>query len=107
MFGFSTLMPQFVSSTTHCENLSYQKRVIMYYSYTDLVGTPYIDYAGDTGYVTYGFEEIDITIYADGSRTFDGVLGDHYVAASTHMYWQASESEDYTYLGKMSEYKPD
>lgn len=106
MYGYSTLVPLYVSSATFCENLSYQKRVIMNYAYTNLVGTPYAVYGGDTGYVTYGFDTIDFTITADGTRTFTGVLGYHYVKASAHMVWDAFEAEECTHLGVCSDMVP-
>ncbi len=107
MYGYSNLTAQDLSSSTYCENVSYQKRVCMiYYSFIDLLGERNIQPGNDTGYALNGFDTLDILLSDDGCRNFDGVFSDHYVKASAHMYWQASEFDDYTYLGYLAKNKP-
>lgn len=102
LYGYSTLTRSVAMVSTYCENLSYQKRVHMLYLYVTDRGVTVDEWSDDTGYVVNGFDTLSDAFYGSSSRILDGVLGYHWVKASSSMYWSSIDSEECTHVGNLN-----
>lgn len=97
--GYSLMTTNIASVATYSANIGNGKKLTFIYKYTTSAGRTATVELPVNSYVVNGLDTFDASYTASSGQTLTGVMGQHWVKASSYYIWSSHDCEDDSHIG--------